>query len=742
METSHLNRINSKLTEQLQALETMTKEVKETLKKKKEEKELQETKEDLSINKSEVSEEDIDKVFNSLGLSETENQDKILSIPKFENTISEEVTPGLSADFTDGVDLMEIFPQPKPYVPLPLSVMEVLSPEQISHITREETADWNPVLDGLLNSSICDPTSTNIAKEQFTSHDFHKLVVSIPRNHKIQVVEKLHELALRSGVLWGNVVVMNHLLSLCSLLSKEKACIIVEALLNDLELNNPEKPIEDESCEEVTQAGKDDKIVANTITKSILLNHYARVADVTKVRELVADLNQLPDNKNPMKTSPIIYTSIMQMYMRLNNYELAKETFDTMKFLSISTSPSYRTYTSMILLDTLHNNIEHGISVYEEMKNKEMKIEPQALLALAKGCGARKGMIAQGWDFVIKYYQEGFPVDSQVMETMMYLAYVDGDLPFVRGIWANICETNTKLHGTIHLPHPKCTKWLFNTYYKVAEFNGSTGNDQHVPVVLTDARVKSIRTKVLELTNFSFHPDAPPLLPNLNLHGSNTKYIISEAYALWKYLIEKGEKDYIQQELIEAYLYVVGRYADIETFQQEWEKWTIFDNEGLENEVVIEIEEPEDFANTSKETKQLQNRETQTFRRFLRNDRLYNMCMHIARHQGSLSFAQKIWSERGRYRKGANFQKLSITDQDSADFKFARLMLSTLTYTGNVGDAYKLVLSSQNRFVWTKYHLKSLISVCEQMGYTTFSRELQSVIRKSNKWIRRQSERN
>lgn len=743
LEEGKFNRINSKLTEQLQALEEMTKQVKETLKVKKEENDLRETKKDLSINQSEVNEEDIDKVFNSLGLSEIDTHAEIQDTLKIADTKVEqnETTSDVSLDIANQKDLMNLFPQPKTYVSLPSSVTQVLSPEQISHITREETADWEPVIDGLLNSTICDPTSTNVAEEEFTSNDFHQLVTSIPRKHKIQVVEKLHELALRSGVVWGNIHVMNQLLSLCNLLSKEKANLIVEALLNDIQINETEDgDKKNDASNEMIEKNKTDKVVGNTNTKSVLLNHYARIGDVPKVREFVAELNKLPDHKNPMKTSPVIYTSIMQMYMRLNNYELAKETFDTMKFLSVSTSPSSRTYTSMILLDTLNNNIEHGISVYEEMKNKEIKIEPQALLALAKGCGARTGMVAQGWDFVIKYYQEGYPVDSQVMETMMYLAYVDGDLPFVRGIWTNICETNTKLNKSIHLPHPKCTKWLFNTYYKVGDFNKDS-NTNHVPIGLTDPRVKSIRTKVLELTNFSFHPDAPPLLPNFDLNGSNSKMMLSEARALWKYMIEKTNNDYIQQELVEAYLYVVGRYSSIEIFQQEWEKLTIFDNEGLENEMTVEIEDPEEAEIKLNESKQIQTRDTEKFGRFLRNDRLYNMCMHIARHQGSLSFAQKIWSERGRYRKGTKFQKLSITKQDAADFKFARLMLSTLTFTGNVGDAYKLVLSSQNRFVWTKYHLKSLISVCEQMGYTTFSRELQSVIKKSNRWIKRQAER-
>lgn len=748
-EMSQFNRINSKLTEQLAALDEMTKQVKDTLKIKKEEKEVENLKDSVGINQSEINEEDIDNVFKSLAASDLMGGDDVIGekLPLTNEKIKVEPTVNTDSDnlinINDESDLMTLFPQPKPYVSLPSSIVQVLTPQQISSITREETANWEPVIDALLNSSICDPTSTTVVSEEFTSFDFHKLIVSIPRKHKIQVVEKLHELALRSGVVWGNVFVMNHLIALCSLLPKVKADIIINALLSDIQMKH-----DDESPNEVVIRDGNEKIVANKTTKGILLNHYARMSNVPKVRELIGELNKLPDSRNPMKTSPIIYTSIMQMYMRLDNYNLAKETFDTMKFLSLSTSPSPRTYTSMILLDTINNNIEHGISVYEEMKDKGIKVESQALLALAKGCGARRGLISRGWDFIIQYYQEGYPVNSQIMEIMMYLAYVDGDLPFVRGIWLNICETNTKLQGTIQLPHSKCTKWLFNTYYKVGELSDAAAKgERHVPVGLTDPRVRSIRTKVLELVNFKFHPNAPPLLPISNMDGSDSKLMLSEARALWNYIIDNGKLAHISEELVEAYLYVVGRYAPIDTFQQEWERLTIFDNQGIEDEQHIEIEEPEqeqearEAVASSTQLKSCKSSTELPIGRVLRTDRLYNMCMHIARHQGNLSFAQKIWKERGRYRKGTKFQKLSITKQDAADFKFARLMMSTLTFTGNIGDAYKLVLSSQNRFVWTKYHLKSLMSVCERMGYVTFSRELLTVIKRSDKWIRRQQKR-
>jgi hypothetical protein len=758
-ELGELNRQNSKLAEQFAALKSLTQEVQNVIKAKEEEKVREDIQKETNLSNNsteETTEADIDEVFKSLSISsssETLVSEKLLL--KHDQTTSKplpdtETKTNSMININDENDLLTLFPTPKPYIPLPSSITNVLTPEVLSNITQKETASWEPVIDALLKSDICNPLTTEIIQDSFTSFDFHKLITSIPRNQKAQLVEKLHELALLSGVLWGNVAIMNDLLALCNLLPTEKSHMLVTLLLRDIDIGK----INDSNEGNDVKIEEDDKIVANVTTKAILLNHYARLSDVDKVREYISELNELPDSKNPMKTSPVIYTSIMQMYMRLNNYNLAKETFDTMKFLSLSTSPSPRTYTSMILLDTLNNNVEHGISVYNEMIEKEIKVEPQALLALAKGCGARRGMVSQGWEFIIEYYENGYPVDSQVMEIMMYLAYVDGDLPFVRGIWMNICETNTKLSGHIELPHPKCTKWLFNTYYKIGDIVQQAKNGKsHMPVGLVDPRVSSIRTKVLELTNLKFHADAPPLLPLKNFDGADQKLMLNEARALWKYILLTVNKHYIGEELIEAYLYVVGRYGLLEIFESEWNRLTFFDTEGIEkiegkeSSFIIEeppVTEPENevFEENDSETTTVVQKKPKFDKLGVvsipRSDRLYNMCMHIARHQGSLSFAQKIWTERGIYRKSSRFQTFSIEKQDEADFKFARLMLSTLTHTGNVGDAYKLVLSSQNRFVWTKYHLKSLLILCERLGYVTFTKELVKVTKRGEKWNRRQ----
>lgn len=281
--------------------------------------------------------------------------------------------------------------------------------------------------------------------------------------------------------------------------------------------------------------------------------------------------------------------------------------------------------------------------------------------------------------------------------------------------------------------------------------DAAKGGKTHTPVGIVDSRVRAIRTKVLELTSFDFHSNSPPLLPLIDFDGSNTKLMLSEAHAIWRYILDLDVKgSYISESLVEAYLYIVGRYGLLETFESEWNRLTYFDTSSLQGEV-INIEEPDgsDAVDIENETDRNNTSTTSVnpiesafshlpMGKLPRNDRFYNMAMHVARHQASLAFAQKIWTERGSFRKSESFQRLTPAQQDVADFKFARLMLSALTHTGNVGDAYKLVLSSQNRFVWSKYHLKSLLSLCERLGYTSFAKELLKVVRRGAKWTRRQ----
>lgn len=645
--TDHkLQQISSTLSKNLKSLDQLTQQVQSVIKDRKVEMETHATKSELGKPDDDVvslQDDDVNEIFDSLIL---ENES------------------------VSGVNDLNLFPSPRPFVQLPENITHSITVESIGKISSPTNADWKPLLQELIVKT--DPQNLTLDRISINSYEYHQLVQSIPKDQRGAVIDLLHELAYQSGVVYdGKSIVINDLLSLCIHLEPKKADIVINKILEDVDTSALSIKYETTNLEGVKPT---------TLTKCILINHYSRLQDVSKVKCLIDELNVLPAELNPLAKTPIIYTNVMQMYMRMGNYKLAKDTFDTMTFLSKGTSPSSRTYTSMILMDTLNNCVEHGLEVYQRMNDQNVKLEPDALLALAKGCGTRSKfkdgshMILKGWSFIIEYYNGGYPINEKVMEIMMYLAYVDSDLSFARAIWLNVCEQNSRGIEGVNVSNLRLIKWLFNTYYKIAE-----GKEC---IAVMDDKVRTIRNRVIGSVDFTFKNDAPPLIPQYVI---SPLMIMNEARAIWKYLHDHNV--YISPEIYEAYMYVLGRWGTIEEFKGEWEK------------------------------------------RKFNNDRLYCMCLHVSRHQNNMNFAREIWEERGKYRLSEDFQSKSINEQDQNDFKFARLMLSLFVSVGELEDAVKIVLSSKKRFKWQYYHMKSLIQLCDRLGANRMKKELLKVVK-------------
>ncbi|OWB64634.1 hypothetical protein B5S29_g5816 [[Candida] boidinii] len=474
--------------------------------------------------------------------------------------------------------------------------------------------------------------------------------------------------------------------------------------------------------------------------------------------------------------------------MRLNKYKQACDIFDTMRFESIETSPSSKTYNSIILMDILNNNIEKALSRYEDMEQNSirtglnLKPERETLLALARGCSTRTELLPKGWRFIIEYYRLKYPIENLVLEIMIQLAKSDGDLNFARALYLNMNDLKSKTTNKFEIPSGTALKLLFNSYvtssedYKLKknqylENNNSNSNDNETALISDiDDEVHAIKLKSLELINFEpIFNERLPLLPFDTINIKDNKLILAESNAIFNYHLLKYP-NILTSEIIESYLFVYAyRCENIQQFKQIFNKITYLDRDDINSENVligeddIIIEEPEQEQEQEQEQKQepeqefeLNQEDEDTINiqkvkserlpeftriaqglefKFPRDDRIYNSCMHASRRFKDLKFSQEIWIERGLYRKTSNFQNLSKLKQDELDFKFARSMLSNFVITGAITDAYQLVLSSQSRFIWTYYHLKSLIELCTQLGYNKFVDELKIVIKKSNKYL-------
>ncbi|ODV84679.1 hypothetical protein CANARDRAFT_8259 [[Candida] arabinofermentans NRRL YB-2248] len=702
------------LKRQIDSLTSFTSQIEKYVQRKEQLKKENELKEELSVDEIEDDaslDEEVDMIFNELissGQNQNQNQLKL----------TDGSSTSTSAAYLDKYDEFEgdpltLFPPPKPYVELPMSLESKLDTETLKFISKSETQNWIPVINHLYENG----NGLQGVKSQEVIH----LIKSIPRDQRPLVVGKIHEMCLMEDLLSNSGVgLYNCLMSCYNLITVNESVHIIEGLYKDM----------------ITKG-----IQANVTTFGILTQLYAKRKDIDSVRSI---LNKM--QKAGFKPTMEIYTTILQLYVRLNKYDLATDVFTTMKFQSISTAPSSKTYTSMILLDVLNNNIEHALSLVDEMDSLKLEKERRCYIALIKGCSTRKELLTKGWEYVLEYYSKGWGNDQELSEVMLCLAVKDGDLTLVRGLFLNIFNvlrrSNVGKDDEIEgVTSGTALKYLFNGYF---HYNGSPRQGF---VSDTDERVKAVKIGVLQSCDFELN-DGLPFLPTVNL--VDDELILKEAEVVFDYHLVKFPK-MITPEIIEALLFVFSnRGENIKKFEQLWEKYTYKEStEEIQGKTTIE--EPEIITETEESKTETETEKKDSSippvvelaesinLKIPRDDRLYNSCMHAARHFKDVIFAQKIWIERGQFRKTERFQKLKPNQQDDLDFKFARSMLSVFTSTGNLMDAYQVVLSSQNRFVWTYYHLKSLISLAETMGYVRIKDELLKVVKKGNKFIKKRN---
>ncbi|KAH3667433.1 hypothetical protein OGAPHI_003082 [Ogataea philodendri] len=669
-------KIEAQLTQQIKNLEQFTMQVENTVKQNKDTQIQRSAADEFQVHESQdVADEEAELLFESLMSSN--DADPALSLG-----------PGDSSGQAKGLSM---FPDAEPHTQLPPVIRTKLDPETIKHITVSDGANWVPVVDRLHQTtglSGCTPV------------DVLKLLTTIPRSQRPAVVSKIHEMALSAKLLKG-LQLYNSLMSSYNLVKVQQAQPIIEKMYAEM-LDKGIKP--------------------NLITYGIMINLYSKLLNVDKVREFM-DLIR----SDGYVATKEVYTTILQMYVRMNNYRQVLDVFSTMKFLSLDTSPSARTYSSVILMDVLNNNVEHALTLYDEMVDRKIEVEPQALLALAKGCSTRQPLIERGWGFIIEYYTKKYPMDSKVVEMMMVLAYKDSDLNLARALFVGLFDTLTKAANAMVPPSPVALRYLFNAY--------TFYNPDRVPVSRLNHQIRDIAARTLDMCDFSFHKNAPPFLPTLELADPDLGVV--EARAIFEYFVLHFPH-MISLEVLEAYLFVHAlKGHSIDEFEQLWERHTFFKGQtvtveepkGEQPEQSEQSEQPEQLdetpASASSAPSTIAARRVQI--KYPRNDQLYNACMHAARINKDVAFAQKIWTERGQYRKSPEFQKLSPHKQDQLDFKFARAIVSVFVETNNLTDAFQVILSSQGKFAWTYYHLKSVVALAEKLDQPQTKRELLQV---------------
>lgn len=109
----------------------------------------------------------------------------------------------------------------------------------------------------------------------------------------------------------------------------------------------------------------------------------------------------------------------------------------------------------------------------------------------------------------------------------------------------------------------------------------------------------------------------------------------------------------------------------------------------------------------------------------------YVIALKAAGKSKNYKFAQRIWSERGTYRRSSSFKELSRSAKDELDFQFASAMVSCLTKMNLLDDALAILLSTEYQFKWTWKELNELYKAAVNIGHDNACRTIRGISKRA-----------
>lgn len=624
-------------------------------------------------------EEDVSGIMNELNISQ----------PEVGSLISPKIAGRDCRNGSIAEQGLDLFAFPATSIKLPSKLLKRIG-SAVKYIKDDSEQSWRPVIDDLYNKKR--------GLTGLTQYDATRLIQSIPNDQKCENIALIHEMIHDAGIVIDRYL---YDLIMSSYSVDAKFTSVVEAFYEQM---------------------KQDGWKPSIHTFGSLVKSFSKSGDLSKVQRVVKEMQTYDVAPNQ-----IIYTAILQACIKAKSFAQSDSVFDLMKFVSMSTKPDSKTYSSIIINHVLQNNIERGLDLYDEMQSDahgSITPEGPALLALARGCSMRKELAMRGWDFIFEYYDKKYPVNVSLMETMLCMASRNGDVNFARSLYATLAETRYRNTSTLSSPSLDTGPIVFNLLLRAY----SKANLKSSPVSLLHDKASVIREKTIELFNCNFHPLAPPLLPKNELKATNE--ILAEAKALWAYNILHFKTNITPECLNSFLLLFATRGKSLQEFVKLWEQTTFSVAEDISGS--LHIEDPEGDIHNSEQKESVGSME-QIFShvKFPRTHEVYNIAIISAVEFADITFAQKIWVERGNYRKCYEFRSLSPEVKKKKDFQFARYMIAVFTRTGLLEDAANLVRSTESQFNWEWSHLRSFFQKAEQIGDESAKRTIRHAIARS-----------
>lgn len=476
-------------------------------------------------------------------------------------------------------------------------------------------------------------------------------------------------------------------------------------------------------------------------TYELMIRVHGKRNDLEKINHFLGEMKA-----NKLEPSPVIYLDILSTCVyKARDHKQAVEIFDTLKFLSQKTKPDTRAYQDIIVSYVNNNDIEKALDLYREMLNTGVSVNQKILVALAKGCISREELKLKAWDFMFDIYNNGWEPSLETYEYMMYLASKDFDVSFTRALYSKLNESGSLT--------AKAFTFLMLAYSRAAV---ACKIDCPPSSITFHETGRIFRRNILSDLKYTGSSDKDesvnlPFLPFLDL--KTKREILAESSAMWAYtLIHNPE--FINSENTNTYLNIAAHIGSIEDFEERFNSTTYLDVAQNENQTRFIIDESEintlkdddnnedtDLSKTKTRDKnsmttspllqQLGKTPNLSVKKVARTSLTYVIALNAAGNCKNYPFAQKIWVERGLFRKSPLFTNLSRDKKNKLDFEFASAMVSSLAEMNLLQDALAILVSTEYQFKWTWRELHKLYEKAEMHGHDKLCKTIKGIVHRA-----------
>lgn len=583
-----------------------------------------------------------------------------------------------------------------PFGDIPERIQERLGPAT-KYLVHKDHQYWELVLIHLQNNGGFNGLKTK---------EVAKLIRSIPSNQILLVFPIVETLIEDASMLKTKGIMTAYLQKLVSVpVIDSERLQIIESVADGLRTTS--------------EGGK-----LNTDTFEMLIEAYGKTNNIEKLEGMMVEMKKLGLNPSSRVYSCVLSTSVY----KTKDHTQAVQIFDLMKFLAGSMAPKSREYRDIIVSYINNDDIEKSLDLYQEMRDNNIKVDQPTLVALARGCATRSQLKLKAWDFIFEIYELGMKPTIGTLEYMLYLAAKDADLSLARALYQQVIK--------VSVFNPRALGFLMLAY---ASSNINESN-LTVPAISNHETGRRFRFNILEKVNYvtdlSDPMKAVPFLPKVVL--TTPEEVLSESSAILAHALLVN-RNAVTSQNVNSFLNIAAKYGSLDEFQDRFEQFSYLDMTGapqtrLQEDSTVElIEDVEDTEDSVKEPVQTKAPVLNTTDQLLAGVRTgrctytYTIALKAAARHKNFDFAEKIWKERGIFRKTTAFTSMSRLEKDKLDFIFATSMVHALTEMNLLDDALAIVVSTEYQFKWTWKELMPLHKAAVTTGYDKVTQTIRGI---------------